>query len=512
VPSPRPSPPAEPAVASRPASARSRTLALLTLLALAALALRVVVRADRPMWFDEGFSIGLARGTWSDLWATVTNSDGNGALHSALLWGWMRATSLLAPDDLARARLFSAAAGAATVPALYAVGRSLFGPAAALAAAALLAVNQLHVYYSNEARGYALLALLVTASSWLLVRALDAPAPSLARWGAYATVAALSAYAHVFGGFSIAAQLLAALVYPSAPAEARARRRAAVLSGAAILVLLAPLLYYSAKNPGYAGWIWPLRASAVARFFERVAGDARAGDLSVWQVLLALEGACAVLGVTAAARAWRRGKLSREAWGVLFALAWVLVPVLLAVSISVVKPIFLDRYLLAVAPGWTLLAAAGAATRWRGRAYAGAIALLLALSLTGTLQPRDRDHPMAFRWDEVPPYLLARAHPDDGLVFSQAAGTVAFDHHARGHPRAGERPRLVWPLPGDPVAVRPPALAEMLEPLAARPRVWFVLFAETDESRRLRAALEERGLRRADEVAFGDIRVVLHAR
>lgn len=508
----RTSPPVPPAATERPAAARTRVAAALTLVTAAALVIRLLVRAERPMWFDEGFSIGIARGTWSDLVAVATSTDANGSLHSVLLWAWMRLTEALPGlDALGWARALSAVAGAATVPALYAVGRALFGRAPALAAAALLAVNQLHAYYSNEARGYALLALLVTVASWLLVRALEAPSPG--RWAAYCAFAALSVYAHVFGGFSVAAQLLAALLYPSRrPEEGRARRRGAVLAGGAVLALVSPLVYYAATNPGYAGWIWPLRASAVARFFERTAGDVRVGEVSVWQVLLVLEGACVVLALAAAVRLRGRERGSRRAWGLLFVAGWVFVPVTVAVVVSLAKPIFLDRYLLAVVPGWLLLVAAGLATRWQGRALARAVAVLLVLSLSGTLQPRERDHPMAYQWDEVPDHVLDRAGPADALVFSQAAGVVAFDHHARGHPRLSERPRQVWPLPGDPVAVRPPTLASMLEPLQAHRRVWFVLFAETEESKALRAALEERGYAPTQDAAFGDIRVLPYER
>jgi mannosyltransferase len=463
------------------------------------------------MWFDEGFSIAIARGSWTDLWAVVTASDANGALHSMVLWVWMRATEgFPGADDLARARALSVVAGAATVPAVYAVGRALLGRGAALAAAALLAVNQLHAYYSNEARGYVLLALLVTVASWLLVRALEAPSP--ARWAAYSCVAALSAYAHVFGGLSVAAQLLAALLYPcSRPDEAR-MRRGVVVSGAAILVLVAPLLYYAVTHPSYASWISPLQASAVPRFFQHVAGDTRLAPVSLRAVLPILEGACVVLALAAGGRLRRRDRLSREAWAILFVASWVFVPVVLALLVSLAKPIFVDRYLLAVVPGWLLLVAAGVFSRWRGKAAAGAVVVLLALSLSGTLRPRPRDPPKAFPWDDVAAHVLDRASARDALVFSHPTGIVPFEHHARGHPRGAEAPGLVWPAPGDAHTLRTPALSSMLEPLGAHRRVWFVLFGEQEESKALRAALEERGHAPAEDIDLDGVRVLRYER
>ena len=54
-------------------------------------------------------------------------------------------------------RLPSALAGIATVPVAWAIGRELAGRrAAAIACAALVAVNPLFVWYSQEARAYGL--------------------------------------------------------------------------------------------------------------------------------------------------------------------------------------------------------------------------------------------------------------------------------------------------------------------------------------------------------------------
>ena len=67
-------------------------------------------------------------------------------------------------------RLPSALFGIALVPVAFAIGRRLGGQRAAVALAALVAVNPLLVYYSQEARGYAAVALACAVGFGLLPR------------------------------------------------------------------------------------------------------------------------------------------------------------------------------------------------------------------------------------------------------------------------------------------------------------------------------------------------------
>lgn len=77
--------------------------------------------------------------------------------------------AVFGPSELA-ARGFSATCGVATIYALYLLTRELTNDRVGARAAAVLALIPLHVYYSREARMYALLALLATTSTWLLAR------------------------------------------------------------------------------------------------------------------------------------------------------------------------------------------------------------------------------------------------------------------------------------------------------------------------------------------------------
>ncbi len=76
-------------------------------------------------------------------------------------------------------RSLSALAGVATVPVAYLLGLELRGRRAGIAAAAFVAVNPMLLWYSQEARGYALFSLLTAVAALYFVRALK-DVPSLA--------------------------------------------------------------------------------------------------------------------------------------------------------------------------------------------------------------------------------------------------------------------------------------------------------------------------------------------
>ena len=130
-------------------------------LILLALALRVVCLQFQPLWWDEGYSVWFATHPLGQM-AALTAEDIHPPLYYALLHGW---TGLLGAGPVAL-RLFSVIVGLLAVPAIYVTGRRLYGRRVGLLAAFLLAINPLHIYYSQEVRMYGLVALLSCATLW----------------------------------------------------------------------------------------------------------------------------------------------------------------------------------------------------------------------------------------------------------------------------------------------------------------------------------------------------------
>ena len=119
------------------------------------LGLRVARLESQPLWWDEGYSVWFATHPLGQM-AALTAQDIHPPLYYALLRGW---THLMGTGPVAL-RLLSVIFGALAIPAIYLAGRRLLNRRAALLAALLLAINPLHIYYSQEVRMYGLVALL----------------------------------------------------------------------------------------------------------------------------------------------------------------------------------------------------------------------------------------------------------------------------------------------------------------------------------------------------------------
>jgi hypothetical protein len=158
-------------------------------------------------------------------------------LYYVLAWLWTRVFGIGA----AGIRSLSALLGTALVPVAFLIARRLGSQRAGLIAALLVAVNPFLVWYSEEARTYALLSLLSALSFWAFIRALDEPSPKrLALWSVASSAAILS---HYFAGFLVATEAVWLVL--------KTRRRATILASAAVAAVgaaLIPLVFSQADN------------------------------------------------------------------------------------------------------------------------------------------------------------------------------------------------------------------------------------------------------------------------
>lgn len=135
---------------------------ILFLLALAA-TVRFLNLGDAALWLDELATVRIAQQPWDILW--ITAYDPTPPLFYTIE-RWM--LSLGQGEFLLR--LPSAIFGTLTVGVVYAIGRSLAGPRAAVPAALLIALSWSNVEYSQEARAYALVSLCVSLSALGLIQ------------------------------------------------------------------------------------------------------------------------------------------------------------------------------------------------------------------------------------------------------------------------------------------------------------------------------------------------------
>lgn len=233
----------EPEAPPSPAGGNAATpwLALGAIVLLAAL-LRFATLRTQSIWFDEAATWDLVRRPFGEMLDRIPDGESNPPLYYVLEWGWTRVFG----DGEAGLRSLSSLVGLLMVPVAYAIGRRAAGglARAGLAAAALVAVNPLLVWFSQEARSYALATLLSAVALVLLLRALDDPRRGrlLAAW---ALAAALALATHYFTAFVLAPQALWLLWRHPRRKGALAAVGALALAGLALL----PLLLAQAGNP-----------------------------------------------------------------------------------------------------------------------------------------------------------------------------------------------------------------------------------------------------------------------
>jgi 4-amino-4-deoxy-L-arabinose transferase-like glycosyltransferase len=184
-------------------------------------------------------------GEFEHMLRQVKGSESNPPLYYVLAWGWAKA---FGTGEIGL-RSLSALFGAATVPVAYLIGRELVSHRAGLIAAAVTAVNPMLIWYSQEARSYALLVFFGALALLFFVRALrSGEGRDLALWALASGLALCSHYFAVFEVAIEAAWLLVAL---------RSRWRLVLPAvGLVVAVGIALLPLISAQvNPHHIGWI-----------------------------------------------------------------------------------------------------------------------------------------------------------------------------------------------------------------------------------------------------------------
>ncbi|MBI5668707.1 MAG: glycosyltransferase family 39 protein [Chloroflexi bacterium] len=127
----------------------------------------------QSLWNDEGNSFVQATRSFADI-AVNAARDIHPPGYYLLLAVWRQITG----DTEFALRALSAFASVLTVAFTYALGRRLFGAFAGLIAALFVTLNTFNIYYAQEARMYALLALWSAASLWILANILDPYPPT----------------------------------------------------------------------------------------------------------------------------------------------------------------------------------------------------------------------------------------------------------------------------------------------------------------------------------------------
>ncbi|RME06502.1 MAG: hypothetical protein D6812_01515, partial [Deltaproteobacteria bacterium] len=167
---------------------------IVLILFLLALLLRGIDLGRDELWFDEAYTA-LVAAKPATLFDEVENDAGPPGYYLGMAC-WVRVFG----DSEVALRFPSLLAGALTVPLLYRVGVAAGSGVGGCLAAFLLTISPLHVYYSREARVYALFLLVVTWALGAMLGLLRAPGRRRT-WVALALATLSALYLHNYGIF-----------------------------------------------------------------------------------------------------------------------------------------------------------------------------------------------------------------------------------------------------------------------------------------------------------------------
>ena len=451
-------------------------------LAMAAAVLRFSYLGRKPFWFDECFSVEVARLSWQNLLPLLWRREANMSLYYLMLRGWLHFGS--SPFFV---RSFSVMVSLAILPAIFWLARKLFDSRVALIAVALISFNAYPIRYAQEARSYSLFVLLATLSSGFFVAAFREP--SSRNRGTYILASVLAAYAHLYALLMLAAHCLSLRGPCAKRMGGDGLRRAWIWIGLASL----PLVIFAAKTgAGPIRWIQRPSLRDLLEFAEHISGNAGLP-------LLLLYAAVCLIAIIPPQKMMRirtepdTAEGDWAVWRLRFLLVWLFFPVTLTLLLSLARPLFLGRYFIFCLPALVILAAAGLA-RLRGIWLIGmTLAVMLLLSLHGAFSYYNHDFDLERDGSEAAAnYVLDHAQPGDVILFHIAETRVPYEFFkslraSRSSPDIAAGPEIIYPRHGDQLDYRDftgKPTREFVQSLAShQSRIWLVLMSNASLGR-----------------------------
>ncbi|WP_299473450.1 glycosyltransferase family 39 protein [uncultured Roseibium sp.] len=402
------------------------TAILLTAILLIAAVLRFHNLDRTSLWYDEAVSWSQSNGSITEL-LTLVASDNYPPLHNIVLW----LTMPVLGDSETALRLPSASLGLLSVWLVYLIGKQLQGREAGLLAAALLAISPLHIWYSTEARMYALLAACGLAFLLAVLKVLQRP--SVFWFTTLVFTGACFLYSHIYAlfGFASAGAVCGTVALFEIHRTRKPLKSNAFVASLAMGIstaLFLPWLYLlferarSVADEGF--WI----AYPNLQFLETLVFGLSSSLMLFWLLVgLALTGAALAFFKPISKQS--TPPTSKQA--VLVCLAYSIGPLLLAYLYSVLlQPILFDRYLIAAWPGLIVLAAMGAtrqAPRIASVALVGAALYLTFPQLNFTLTNKIRPE-----WRTIAAFLEENRAPEDKLLLYKGFSAPVLSYYLRG--------------------------------------------------------------------------------
>jgi mannosyltransferase len=402
---------------------------LLGLIICAGFGLRIFRLGHQELRGDEAFDALFSQQSVGEILGQLQVAQPYPPLFHVGLHLWL---DLVGQSEISQ-RLPALISGVLLVPLTYQLATLTLGRVTAMIAALLVAINPFLIWHSQDGRMYSLLAMLSTASLWLGLRLLEDRATIWAGL-AYWAVTVLALLTHYFAWWLLLAENFAALLVFWRLGRSRHGRRAwqwsrlgrwLVWQAAIFLSVLPWLILASGLLTSHtSSWIPPL--SPLQMLQRSLLTFSLGSTLDPAPMLAAslVMGILFVLGCLYPSPPVDSLELSQDSsrlWGVgrWLPIIYAGVPLLATMLLSLLRPAFDEKYLIAVVAPFLILVAHGLhflGSRWRIIGIAVGILILLATGWSLYNYYFDPTYAKSPSWRELVESIETRAAPGDVIV------------------------------------------------------------------------------------------------
>ena len=383
-----------------------------------------LINLNQSFWLDEGAQMLMSGKSLTFQWFGRVN-DFHPPLYYWITHFWMQ---------LGRSewflRLPAVLFGVATIYFIYLLGKKLINEKIGLISALFLAVAPYHIYYSQEARMYSLLAFLATGSMLFLIER---------KWGAYILATTAMFYTHYASFFLIFTQAVWVFFWQ------RKIWGRFIKNLCFALLLFLPWLPQFFKQLGAGSNLvsllpeWrsvanlPTVKALPLTFVKFSIGRISFLDKSIYALVVGL---VAVIFGSLFYQAMK--KISQEK---IFLLSWLLIPILTVMLISVFIPMYQPfRLLFTIVPFYLLLTTGVLALKKKWQPLAIAAVLLISLSGLGIYYANPRFH--RENWRQATAYVELQDPENSVAIFKFSDSFAPYQWYSRG------RVKTIGVLPG----------------------------------------------------------------
>lgn len=319
----------------------------LLLLSVVLMALSLIFPPSHSLWLDETSSIFFAKLSWEQFFRHLSYAEANMSLYYLFL----KLHMLLGGDGATYIRSLSFIFSLFTVLISYSFAKAYLNKKVAFYAGLLIASNPFLYQYAWEARAYSMLAFFGVVNLWLFWRAFNSNVRT--HWLLYGFIGGISLYSHLFLGFLIVSQLIFLLV--DSLDNFKKYGSNLFLAVAVLFLISLPLLIFFLVVGGDADNISWIEKVGIFELWNKLE-NLFVSKFSNEGVAHWLGFSCAILLCLCAVRV-----LSRKTTGDMtdrlsvYFVCCVVVPVAILFSLQLLRPVFVERYIIYIVPIMLLL-------------------------------------------------------------------------------------------------------------------------------------------------------------